>query len=189
MNPSALVLAAGASRRLGRPKQLLRWKGESLVHRAARLALEAGFGPVRVVQGALPLGEELADLPVENLPNPDWAEGLGSSLRRGAEAWAEAEPGLLVLACDQPALDLDLLIRLRRAFEADPGRPLCCAYAGTRGLPAILPRALRTALLGLRGDRGAKPLLMGEATLTLDFPGGEADLDTPEDLLRWGIGG
>lgn len=187
MKVSALVLAAGASRRLGRPKQLLRWQGECLVRRSARLALAAGFSPVRVVEGAIALDAELDGLDLERLENPAWEEGLGSSLRRGAEAWSPDERGLLVLACDQPALELDLLWQLRDAFLSAPTQPTCCRYGGTRGLPAILPWRFQEALCGLQGDRGAKALLMGPEARLVDFPGGEADLDTPEDLARWGI--
>lgn len=187
MKVSALVLAAGASRRLGRAKQLLRWQGESLVRRSARMALAAGYSPVRVVQGAVALGAELEGLDLELLENPAWEEGLGSSLRRGAEAWSPDETGLLVLACDQPALCLELLQRLRESFEPAPTQPCCSTYGETRGLPAILPLRLREALLALKGDRGAKALLMGPETRFVAFPDGEADLDTPEDLQRWGI--
>lgn len=189
MNLSALVLAAGASRRLGRPKQLLKLNGESLAHRAARLALEAGYLPVRVVLGAVDaeLRMALQDLPVCLLENPDWAEGLATSLRRGVAEWGEQEAGLLVLACDQPALDVAILSDLARAFRIDPDRPVACAYGGGLGLPAVLPRRLAPELLQLRGDRGAKPLLIREKAQTVDFPRGLLDLDTPEDLARWGL--
>jgi len=186
---SALVLAAGASRRLGRPKQLLKLNGESLVHRAASLALGAGFSPVRVVLGAVDaeLREALKDLPVRLLDNPDWTEGLASSLRQGVADWGVEEAGLLVLACDQPALDHEVLMALAEAFKADPVRPVACAYGGGIGLPALLPRRLGPELLQLRGDRGAKPILMREQANLVDFPGGLLDLDTPEDLQRWGL--
>lgn len=189
MSLSALVLAAGASRRLGRPKQLLKLNGESLAHRAARLALEAGYLPVRVVLGAVDaeLRMALQDLPVCLLENPDWAEGLASSLRRGVAEWGEQEAGLLVLACDQPALDVAILSDLARAFGIDPDRPVACGYGGGLGLPAVLPRRLAPELLQLRGDRGAKPLLIREKAQTVDFPRGLLDLDTPEDLARWGL--
>ena len=100
---AAVILAAGASRRLGRPKQLEVREGETLVHRVARLALAAGWAPVLVVTGCR--GDEVEaavrDLAVTPLRNPDWEEGMASSLRAGVEGLPSHCDGALILLCDQ----------------------------------------------------------------------------------------
>jgi molybdenum cofactor cytidylyltransferase len=180
----AILLAAGGSTRLGRPKQLLELEGEVLLRRAARFALEAGFSPLHVVLGAR-AGEvagALVGLDVTILRNEAWEEGLASSIRTGVAALPEDVDGTLLLVCDQPALDAALLRSLGGLFHGDPSRPAACAYGGSAGIPAILPRSHFHALLALKGDRGAKALL-GDARL-LPFPGGDEDVDTPADAAR-----
>lgn len=179
----ALLLAAGASRRLGTPKQALRWKGEALLHHAARVALEAGCAPVIVVLGAeAELAREVvADLPVSTVHNPGWEEGMGASLRTGMTALPPEAEAVLLLVCDQPALEANLLAAFLAAHREAPGRVIAAAYAGIRGVPALFPRAFFPALRALAGDRGARGLLGGEAVVELDFPGGELDVDRPED--------
>ncbi|WP_306591979.1 nucleotidyltransferase family protein [Geothrix sp. 21YS21S-4] len=178
----ALILAAGAGRRMGGPKALLVIEGESLLRRAARAALAAGCGPVVAVVGAWDPG--LQGLAVHAVPNPDAAEGMASSIRVGMAALPAGTEAVLILAVDQPAVDADLLRRLLALAAADPSRPAACAYAGTLGVPAVLPRRLFPELMGLQGDRGAKGILLREGAASLPFPGGEADLDTPGDLGR-----
>jgi molybdenum cofactor cytidylyltransferase len=85
---------------------------------------------------------------------------------------------------DQPAVDELLLRRLLALTAAEPSRPAACAYAGTLGIPAVFPHRLFTDLLALRGDRGAKDILVREGATALPFPAGAEDLDTPEDLRR-----
>lgn len=187
----ALVLAAGGSRRLGRPKQLLALGGEPLVHRAARLALEAGATPVWVVLGADggAVRAAVADLPVRCVYNAEWEEGVASSIRSGvvaAGAWEPAPTALLVLLVDQPRVDAPLLERLLAEHRAAPGRRVACAYGGGLGVPALFPAADFQALGRLRGDRGARALLRDarEAVIAVPFPGGEVDVDRPEDAAE-----
>ncbi|WP_026853655.1 nucleotidyltransferase family protein [Geothrix fermentans] len=178
---AALVLAAGAGRRMGGPKALLTIAGETLLHRAARAALGAGCRPVLAVTGAWDPG--LEGLAVGTVPNPGAEEGMASSIRVGIAALPAAQ-SVLLLTVDQLAVDEVLLRRLLALAATDPSRPAACAYAGTVGIPAVLPRRLFPELLALRGDRGAKALLLRESAATLPFPEGAADLDTPEDLRR-----
>jgi CTP:molybdopterin cytidylyltransferase MocA len=185
MRLAAVVLAAGGSARLGRPKQLLEIGGETLVRRAARLALEAGFDPVLVVLGAQAreIAQALEGLALTILENRGWEEGLASSIRAGVAALPQSVEGAAFLLCDQPALELGVLRDLRRTFEADPSRPAGCAYAASVGIPALFPRSYFQALAELGGDKGAKGLLR-EASLVA-FPAGQTDLDTPEDVEGW----
>jgi CTP:molybdopterin cytidylyltransferase MocA len=173
---AAVLLAAGASRRLGRPKQLVELDGEPLVHRIARIALTA-CEPVAVVAGAVPLGDVLADLPVAIVDNVVWAEGIASSIRAGI-AWASAAEAVVLLTCDQLLLDgahLHMLIRASGGSRLAASR-----YEGVLGVPAVFPCELFPVLLALEGDRGAQPLL--EAAVPVDWPAGARDLDTLADL-------
>lgn len=110
----AVVLGAGGSRRLGRPKQLLTRAGEPLLRRAARLGLASGAARTVVVLGAAHelMTVALCGLDVERVLNPDWQDGLAGSLRCAARALGEHAASVLVLGCDQPALASDHLRRL-----------------------------------------------------------------------------
>lgn len=179
---AAVILAAGAGRRMGGPKALVRLDGEPLLHRTARVALEAGLSPVVAVIGDWEA--ELGDLAVESVVNAEAREGMASSIRAGIAALPpEAEAALLLLV-DQPAVDAALLRRLLALAARDPARPAACAYANTLGVPAVLPRRLFPELLALQGDHGGKALLLREMAAALPFPAGADDLDTPEDLRR-----
>lgn len=177
---ATLILAAGAGRRMGGPKALLEVNGETLLHRIASIALEAGCAPVLAVVG--PWAVELGGLPVQTLVNPKSDDGLASSIRLGIQALPVAIGGVLLLTVDQPAVDAALLRSLCALAAQSPDLPAACAYSGTLGIPAVLPRRLFPELLALGGDRGAKALLLREATRTLPFPAGAFDLDTPGDL-------
>ncbi len=186
MSVAAVVLAAGGSRRLGQPKQLVLWKGEALVRRAARLALEAGCRPVRVVLGAEAEAcrQALAGLDVEPILNPAWGEGMASSLRAGIRQLPEEAEAILLLACDQPHLEVSHLAGLLAVQAAGPEATVASAYGGVRGVPALFPRRRLPELAALEGDRGARALLAGPEVREVPFPGGAFDLDAPEDLER-----
>ena len=188
----AVLLAAGASRRLGRAKQLETLEGEPLVRRAARAALGAGCEPVVVVLGAEAeaVAAALDGLALTLVRNEAWEEGMASSLGAGLAALGDAAPearGALLLLADQPAVDAALLRRLLARFEESGARRIvACAYGGGRGAPAVFPRTLFSELAALRGDRGAKPVLEAHRAevLEVSFPEGELDVDTPADLAR-----
>jgi molybdenum cofactor cytidylyltransferase len=109
---------------------------------------------------------------------------MASSIRAGIASLPEKAVSALILTVDQPSVDAALLRRLLAMASEDPARPVACAYGGTLGVPALLPRRLFPDLLALRGDRGAKAILLRENATALPFPGAESDLDTPEDLDR-----
>jgi molybdenum cofactor cytidylyltransferase len=189
---SAVVLAAGASTRLGEPKQLVSVRGESLLRRTAWLAAEAGCAPVFVVLGyeAERMGAELEGLNATAVTNEAWAEGMGSSLRRGMEAVVRMEPqpaGVLVLVCDQPRLTVE---HLRKLLEEHRGTAVTASlYAGRAGVPAVFSQELYSELAGAKGDRGARDLIRSHASQVrgIPWPGGEVDVDRPEDLERLAV--
>jgi molybdenum cofactor cytidylyltransferase len=188
---AAVVLAAGASTRLGQPKQLIRIDGESLLHRTARLALEAGCSPVFVVLGfeAEALRAQLHGLSVDIVMNHEWQEGMGASLRSGMEMLrkTDAQPNaVLVLVCDQPRLTADHLRTLLAQHQSDRRATVTASvYARRAGVPALFSAKLFSALLASSGDRGARDLIRAHAAEVqgIPWPAGELDLDLPEDLI------
>jgi len=177
----AIILAAGASRRLGSPKQLARYAGETLLRHAVVAA--GACAPVVVVTGcrAPEMAAELAGLPVTVVVNPDWEEGMASSIRAGVKALPAGADGALFLVCDQPAVDAELVGRLLEAWQ---GLPVACTYGGVRGIPALLPASAFPDLMALSGDKGAKGLLQGPGVVEVPFPQGDWDVDKHGDLQR-----
>jgi molybdenum cofactor cytidylyltransferase len=177
---AAIVLAAGASTRLGEPKQLVMLGGETLLERAVRVAREAGCAPVLVVVGASfpevlaynKLGDAIQVI------NNTWQKGMATSIERGVRTLgivAKDADGVVLMTCDQPAVTPEHL----RALAAT-GQVIASAYAGRRGVPAYFPSSSFPALLNLQGDAGARELLREAATV--DLAGGELDVDTAADL-------
>lgn len=191
MKIGAIVLAAGASTRLGEPKQLLcDHSGETLIHKVARDAMAAGADPVVIVLGANGDGVQaaVADLQVRTVVNTDWPEGIGSSIRAGvrvlATEKANAVDAALLLTCDMPSVGIPHLCALMLAAGEDVPR-VASSYGDTRGIPAIIRRAEFVVLEELTGDRGAKALLMRDGTSVVQLANGAFDLDTPENVAAW----
>lgn len=179
----ALILAAGSGKRMGGPKALQIWERETLLQRMIRIASTAGCLPLLAVVGTWDPGP--LNHSVRTISNPEAAEGMASSIRAGVAALPAEAEGVLLLTVDQVRVEEALLRHLLDRFLGTPDQPIACAYAGTLGIPAVLPRRLFPALLALRGDRGAKGILLQENALAIPFPGGEEDLDTPQDLITF----
>jgi molybdenum cofactor cytidylyltransferase len=183
---AAVVLAAGASRRLGRPKQTVVIDGEMLLERAVRVAMEAELSPVIVVvRPEGDFGHSLQQRGCLIVVNEDAAEGMASSIRRGVVvATMLRVTGVVLMACDQPGVRAEHL----RALVAEPGRVTGSRYAGRTGVPAYFPVASFEALLGLTGDAGAREMLREAAfvedeALVLDVDT-EVDVERAERLAR-----
>lgn len=178
MTCGGLILAAGASTRLGHPKQLVLLNGETLLDRSIRVARQAGCAPIVVVVGAyedlIRRECQLEDLSV--ISNPDWAQGMGTSLSRGAQAFDDVA-GILVMTCDMPTVSPDHL----RALAAS-GTLTASTYAGRKGVPAYFPRTHFSQLSEIKGDAGARALL--QPARAIELADGELDIDTAEDLAR-----
>ena len=179
MSVAAVILAAGASTRLGQPKQLVELGGERLLERAVRTAREAGLSPVIVVVGA-----RAAEITAQcNLREAQivrcerWAEGMSQALAAGVAAVAETNASsCVVLTTDMPfitSLHLQSLSKRRGEVRASE-------YAGRKGVPAHFPRSTFSELLRLEGDTGARDLL--QAAVAVDLNDNALDIDTPQDL-------
>lgn len=189
---AVVVLAAGASTRLGRPKQLLAYRGSTLLAHAAATALAARVGPVLVVLGAGEtdlMRDKLTALDVEIVDNPDWKTGLSTSLRAGVAAAERLFPGvgaLVIMTCDQPHVPPRILRELADAVTGTGKRLAACAYSGAIGIPAAFARPVFAELLRMSGDQGARTLLLTRAEEVAQLPCPEAavDVDSDADLSR-----
>ncbi len=181
---AAIILAAGNSSRLGRPKQLLELAGETLLHRAARVALEAGFAPVVVVLGAIveQARAALADLDVRITINERWRDGLGTSVSAGIGAVDDADAAVL-LTCDQARVDVGSLRRLRAAYDDTCPGIIASRYTGVLGVPALFSREHFPALRQLDGESGARTLLreFSAEVTAIDLPEAAVDIDREAD--------
>jgi len=152
----AVVLAAGFSRRLGRPKQSVVFEGETLLDRATRLAREVADDVVVVTR--------------EN--NPGAEEGMASSIRVGVSL-AGPDARLLMMLCDQPLLTAAHL----RALLAIDAPIVATGYAGIAGVPAVFAPELAPELLALRGDRGARAIIEQHGARVVFFEEAAVDVD------------
>lgn len=189
---AGLLLAAGGGRRLGgRPKALLEHRGRLLVEHAADALRAAGCGPVHVVLGARADDvRKLAVLPgCVLVDNPEWPEGMGSSLRAGlASLRGTGARATLVSLVDQPGIGPEAMARVLAAYTSEESLA-AASYAGTRGHPVLFGAAHWTGVAAAAvGDRGARDYLRAhDDAITLVECGDVAlpyDIDTPPDLDR-----
>jgi molybdenum cofactor cytidylyltransferase len=189
---AAVVLAAGGSTRFGKSKQLAAFRGETFVRHIVAATVEAGCAPVVVVVGedAAQITLELNGLAASIAMHPQWSIGLGSSIGVGVKHVIDsaAEPdAAILLACDQPfvsAATLRQLIQLRLTS----GKPIVAsAYAATLGIPALFDRSCFPDLLQLKGDSGAKGIILSRQhnVAPFYFPAAAIDIDTAADYQRF----
>ena len=194
----AIILAAGASTRLGSPKQTIVYEGKTLLQHAADAAQGAGCKPVIIVLGAhadavqshLAHFRAIAAIIVYN---NHWQQGMGTSIVAGVTALLEAEPTIaaaIILVCDQPFANAALLHHLIAQYNQTGKGIAASTYAGTIGVPALFDRKYFDALMQLSGDEGAKKILLQhEEDVTLvPFEKGVIDIDTIKDVEKFRMG-
>jgi molybdenum cofactor cytidylyltransferase len=181
-----ILLAAGGSRRLGRPKQLVRLHGETLIRRAAIRCLGATPAGCIVVVGAVAgrSRKALRGLPVTIVQHRHWRDGQASSLAAGLRVLPRSARACLVVLVDQWALDASHLDNLITGWRRQPRLPVATLQHGRLMAPAVFPRVLLPQLEALRGDRGARELLarLRPAVHAIAPRRPLQDLDTPADL-------
>jgi molybdenum cofactor cytidylyltransferase len=187
----AVILAAGPSTRMGRPKQLLQFGGQTMLRRAASAALEAGCQPVVVVTGANAAAsrEAFRGLDVREVENQQWESGISSSVRVGIEAVVTASPrtaAVVLMLCDQPFVTRDIIAGLARTHRETSCSIVASRYGGSYGVPALFGKAHFAELIALKGAAGAKQIIQKHLPKVhlLPFPEGEIDVDTPDDFAR-----
>jgi molybdenum cofactor cytidylyltransferase len=186
----AILLAAGRGTRMGGPNKLLAdVAGKPLVRHAAEAALGSEASPVVLVTGhqAEAVEQVLADLPLVRVRNPDFAQGLSTSLKAGLDALPEDIDGAVVMLGDMPRVSAALIDRLIAAFAPDQGRLAAVPVRdGRRGNPVLLAKRFFPDLRRVTGDVGGRGLLgeYGEAVVEVEVDGDAAfiDVDTPEAL-------
>ncbi len=186
-----IILAAGESKRLGKPKQLLSFGGNTFLTSVAKTACESDMQPVIVVLGANAekIGETLNIPSIHVVKNSDWQEGMASSIRTGLFTLTELFPqvdGIVMLVCDQPFLNHDVIRALVEA-QRNSGLPAAAAsYGGKLGTPALFHKSLFSELMSLSGDTGARKMLerKREHVVEVEFEMGVVDIDTQEDYER-----
>ena len=181
-----IVLAAGISKRLGRPKALIEMDGETLVHRIVRLGLTTDPGDCVVVNAidndAIVVA--VADLDCRVVPCAEAARGMSASLQCGLRALGSDCAAALIVLVDQPALSASHLCALLDAWRHDPDCAIASGYADVIGVPAMLPREWFERLMGSIGDLGARELLRARLSEVRVIPAPQLaqDIDTQADL-------
>lgn len=183
-----IILAAGASTRLGRPKQTLDFQQKSLVKHAINSALNSQLGPVIVVIGA---NEKEVLLAIENEPvviaiNSNWKDGMSSSIQAGLIKLLQENNNIddvILMVCDQPHVSETILKNLVDTKRSANKPIVACSYRDAVGVPALFDHCFFSALLSLTGEEGGKKILLNNSadTAVILFPGGSVDIDTMED--------
>jgi molybdenum cofactor cytidylyltransferase len=183
-----IILAAGASTRMGTPKQLLLYRGISLLRHTVNIALESACHPVIVVLGAYfeQIKPEIEQLPIHIVENADWEKGMGTSIRAGVMALERINPdvdAVVITLCDQPFLLVNTIAQLINAYHHTHQSIIASEYANTLGVPALFERHLFAELTALNATEGARKVIKNnqKKVAQIHFPKGEIDLDTPED--------
>ncbi len=193
MDIAIIILAAGASSRMGQPKQLLNIEGKSLIRHITEIALETECFPITVVLGANKnlIRAELDKMPITIIENPKWEEGMSSSVKMGligAYMTSKAIEAVIFLTVDMPYINKELIdIMIQKAFESVDNQIVACKYDGQIGVPVLFKRELFNDLLDLTGEQGAKKVIQKhlDKTKTVDFPAGKYDLDTMIDYQNY----
>lgn len=184
-NVYAVILAAGASSRMGSPKQLLIWQGRPLLAHALANAQAVLAERIVVVLGAnaeaIKAAVDLTGVGVAL--NPDWADGMAGSIRAGIQALPATASAVLLMLCDQPLINAAHLQNLVQAWQHAPERIVVSQYAESFGVPAVFPAEFFQQLVSLTGDHGAKSLLakLEVHLLKIPLPEAELDIDNSED--------
>lgn len=193
MNTAIIILAAGASSRMGAPKQLLLVDGKSLIKRICDTAMDTTCHPIVAVLGANRslIRKETERMPITVIDNPQWENGMSSSIKMGlagAYMTEKAIEAAIFLTVDMPYVNAELINKMIQKAESDEKIEIvACKYDNQMGIPVLFKRTLFTDLLELTGDEGAKKVVTKnkDKTAYIDFPEGKLDLDTIDEYRNF----
>ncbi len=190
---AVLVLAAGSSTRLKEPKQLLNYKGKSLIEHAINTAIKSNIGPVLTILGSsrTKILDKLKSYQkkITIVENKNWKQGVGSSIKVGIEEVQKKYPniyGVLIMLSDQPKIDVNHLIKMVRSHYTFGKNIIASGYGGSFGVPAFFHHSLFHYFDKLDGDHGAKPIIskLKRDVHVIPNPKAELDIDTTEDYNK-----
>ena len=190
-NCAVVIIAAGESKRLGTPKQLLHFQEDTLLNRLIKMVQRAVNFPIYLVLGANAekIQAQLPHTELNVVENKDWQEGMGSSIRLGVQAILESAKkfdGVLILVCDQPYLSEAAIQDLITLQAAKKTAITASFYANIAGTPALFHASVFPDLLALKGDQGAKKIIQerDQELAKLQFEKGVLDIDTQDDYQQ-----
>jgi molybdenum cofactor cytidylyltransferase len=185
---AAVILAAGESTRMGRTKQLLSWKGKSLIWHVARAAIEEGIEEVIIVVGAngVKIRKSLDDLEVKYVENPDWQLGQSTSLQAGLAVLSAKTGAVIFLLADQPQITPTLIRTLIEKHATTLAPIIAPLVDGKRGNPVLFDRIVFDELMRIQGDTGGRELFSRHAVEWLEWQDASVllDIDTEDDYQR-----
>jgi len=183
-----ILLAAGQSARLGKPKQLLNYKGKTLLEHSLQVAIETELQPIVTVLGSSAhlLKKSIEQFSTKVVINEQWSEGMASSIRCGMEELIKITPtiaGVIIMVCDQPYVTPKLLTDLVKKYKYSLKPIVASSYNNNIGTPALFDKTIFALLLSLKGDSGAKKIMKSNPDWveTVHFLFGEIDIDTTGD--------
>ena len=183
-----VILAAGASTRLGRPKQLLQYHGKTLLDHSVNEAINAKADAVVVILGknADLLQNKIDNQKVNVVINKDWEEGMAASVRLGLATLLKIKPyidAVIFMVCDQPHISSLVLNELITTQQKTTKQIVTCNYGGSIGPPALFHKKYFRELAKVKGDIGARNIIQQNMNdvATILFPEGKIDIDTQED--------
>jgi len=188
----SLVLAAGRSERFGSPKQLARYRGQSLLRRASELAAAVSGSDKLLVIGAdwqLMIDEYKSGDPPLNafvVLNEDFSTGMAGSIVCGVRSIMPVADAVLIMLADQPLITAEHLLHLKEEWQSSVSSIVASEFAGISGPPVIFPADFFSSLLSLQGDQGARKVIEEHKASVMGVPFADAasDVDTPGDLRQ-----
>ncbi|OCX53712.1 MobA-like protein [Mucilaginibacter sp. PPCGB 2223] len=190
-----IILAAGRSARMGRPKQQLPYQGSNLLQHSINVALQSPYRPVIVVLGAFAddIIATIPPKPIDVVINTQWEEGMASSIRAGIDFLLKDSgvDSAMFMLCDQPHISSKLLTDIAQKKKQSGKGIVACSYNNTTGVPVLFDQQYFPELLLLTGQEGAKKILVAHPNdlTTVSFPLGAVDIDTMDDYEKINLGG
>lgn len=186
-----IILAAGASVRMGKPKQLLEYNGKTLLLHTIQEAVDSVCFPIVTVLGSTAdiLKVEIKNSDVKMAENIEWKNGMSSSIKVGLQKLLDSDDqinGVLIMVCDQPLVSVEIINQIVETHQKSDSLIVASRYRDTLGVPALFSRRLFSELLNMENVGGAKNLIekFKDQTSAVNFPDGEFDIDTPEDYRK-----